>query len=700
MFSDKQFLVGLLLGAVMTLILEGIRYAMRVCRGPHEIQESCPAQPIYDFFEEATVGYLQIDLDGIVSRVNPKTSELFGLCRSEILGKHFSELDLFNPQERCPEGFRRKLSGGLPLHPYRRILQRRDGSVITIEVQEVLLRDKQGNVVGLLQVTTDITDCQRMEERALEAASELNALFQAFPDLFLKVNVNGTVLDCKRGDPKDPFLCPENFLGRSLHDVLPADAARLITETAAAARNTGSLKFSEYSLRSGESLAFYECRVLPLFWDQAAAIIRNVNKDKEAEKKLGHYAEELERKNDQLEATLTAAREATKLRSQFLANVRNEIRTPMNGVMSMLDALYGTELSAEQTRYIEHLKQSANSLLGFINDILDASRIDTGKLRLERIPFHLKVMLQELASVFEIRARAKGLSFSCLLPTVFPAIAVGDPGRLRQVLSNLLANAVKGFEVGEVRLELELMGKTDRTITVRFTVSNPGSADAPDVSQTLRAQRRSSAITTDGDELGLAISKQIVEKLGGKLDVKREMGRRSTFSFTAMFETQTPESRVLKPGPDSLEGVRVLIAGSNVDLLNQLLESWGCETAAVSASSAIAPAVQDATAEGKPFRLAVVDIDLPHLSKDILAEAIPPHSTKDLLLIAMTSSPLRGDGIELREEGYSAYLQKPIQASTLHDILAEVLRPRGVIEGAETFALVTRHTLSEQRLGR
>jgi len=396
----------------------------------------------------------------------------------------------------------------------------------------------------------------------------------------------------------------------------------------------------EFSMKAGESLAFYECRVLPLYWDQTAAVLRNVTKHKVAERKLGHYAEELERKNDELEATLTSAREATKLKSQFLANIRNEIRTPMNGVLGMLEFLFGSELTAEQRGYAEQAKQSANSLLGLINDILDASKIDAGKLRLERIPFHLRVTIEELASIFEIRARAKGLSFRCVLPGSFPWMAVGDPGRLRQVLSNLLANAIKFTEQGEVRLEVEMMRKADQTITVRFTVSDTGAglapAKEPDFFQSFTPVNGSNTRKYEGNGLGLAISKQIVELLGGEIGVTSEPGRGSTFWFTAVFDRQRPEQRLLAElQPASLQDLRVLIAGSKAitDTLEHLLGSWGCETVAVSAGDAIVPALQESAAEGRPFRLAMVDIDLPELNKNILANTTDSQPIEDLLLI-------------------------------------------------------------------
>jgi len=703
--GNKQLLAWALIGFAAALILQAISYVIRLRRRP--AHESGSPEPIHDFFEEAPAGYLQIDRDGVVKRANRKESELRGLSVDQMVGKHYAELEPSNMQERCREEIGEKLLGGSAVAPYHRTLQRPDGSVSTVEIREILLRDELGKPVGILLVSTDITDRQKTEEHAAETASELNALFQAFPDLFLRLNLEGRVLDCKRGDPKDPFLVPEKFLGKQLKDVLPAEAARLIGEAAESSRHANSLSVVEYSIKTSETLAFYECRVIPLYWDQTAAVLRNVTVQKVAESKLAHYAEELERKNDELEATLTSAREAAKLKSQFLTDISREIRTPMNGVLGMLESLFGTEMSEAQKGFAEQAKQSANSLLGLINDILDISKIDAGKLRLERIPFHLRALIEELATIFEIRARAKGLSFSYALPNAFPGTAVGDPGRLRQVLSSLLANAIKFTEQGEVKLDVDLVRKAGQTVTVRFSVSDTGAGIAPskqsDLFQNLGPANGTLTRKFEGNGLGLAISKQIVELLGGEIGVSSEPGRGSTFWFTAVFDRHVPEQRVLTdPEPASLEDLRVLIAGSKAitDPLQQLLESWGCHAMVVSTGDEIGRALQDAKSERKPFRLAVVDIDLPDLNKSIISSRSSLRLTEDLLLIAMTSSPLRGDGIDLREEGYSGYLQKPIQASTLRDILTEVLKPRGMVDSAAPVPLVTRHTLSEQKLVR
>jgi PAS domain S-box-containing protein len=705
MFTDWSILTWALLLVIIGLTIVPLRRMIRP-RSERPSHDAVSSNEDWDEFCEGLIGYLEIDHHGIVRRVNRTECELLGLPADEVLGRHYVDLEPASVQERCCQDLSLKFSGQVSLMPYERNLQRPDATIVTVRVHEQLLRGKRGNVIGMRSAILDITDHQRTREQALEKASELKALFQAFPDLVLRCDADGKVVDCKRGDPKDPcFGQSETFLGRQLQDILPADAARVLTEAAPRVRHTNSLEVVEYSTQVRQRQQFYECRVLPLYWDHTFAIIRNVTERKVAEQKLEQYAQELEQKNEQLESALQVAREATKVKSLFLANMSHEIRTPMNGVLGMTDFLLGTELSVEQREYAESIRQSADSLLRVINDILDISKIEAGKLCIERIPFHLGVTVGEIASLFAIRARAKGLNFQSVIPNSFPWMTIGDPGRLRQVLTNLLGNAIKFTDRGEVKIGMELLREAADSLTTRFTISDTG----PGMAQVQQKQLFQSFTQLDGSStrkyegtgLGLAISKQLVELMGGDIGVDSKLGRGSTFWFTTVFEKQLTTQLVeADPESISLRGVRVLIAASKSisATLKQFLEAWGCQSLEVSSVFTMIPALRGAVADGRPFRLALVDIDLPDLNAGVVAAAIKADPMLgNLLLIAMTSSPLRGDGINLRDEGFVGYLNKPVQPSTLYDLMAEILRAPRAIGGADELPLVTRHTLSEQK---
>jgi signal transduction histidine kinase len=207
---------------------------------------------------------------------------------------------------------------------------------------------------------------------------------------------------------------------------------------------------------------------------------RDITDRKLAQDKLRQYAQELQAKNEDLGVALAAAKEATELKSRFLANMSHEIRTPMNGVGGMAELLLGTALDSEQQEYAEAIKGSAETLLTVINDILDISKIEAGKLHIECIPFDLKAAIEEILGLLKIRAQAKGLKLSSKIAPGLPPSLLGDPVRLRQVLTNLLGNAVKFTERGEVSVRTELEVETSETVTVRFTIRDTGIGIAPE----------------------------------------------------------------------------------------------------------------------------------------------------------------------------------------------------------------------------
>jgi PAS domain S-box-containing protein len=530
-----------------------------------------------NLFDESPVGYLDIDTDGIVRRVNPKECEVRALSAQAMLGKHLADLNPANPQEQSREQIVRKLTQEISVESSQRKLQRPDGTVVVIEVTETLLRGPRGEVAGMRTVTTDVTDRHKSQEDAAKIASELKAFFKAFPDLFLGLDAEGKVLDCNGGNEKDPLLDPQAFAGRRIHDVLPQDITQHLLQAIAKVRRTSAVEVAEFSIDIRRIQQSYECRVLPLYWDRVIVVLRNISERKGAEERLTQDAQELERKNEQLESALTIAREATQLKSRFVATMSHEIRTPMNGVLGMTDLLMGTPLTAEQYEFASSIKHSADWLLTIVNDILDLSKIEAGKLRLDRIPFRLSVTVEEMASLFTLRARAKGLDFKTTIPSDLTCVTMGDPGRLRQVLTNLLGNAIKFTDRGEVGLALEVVRETAENLTVCFKVRDTGIGISKDqqgqLFQSFTQLDGSSSRKYGGTGLGLAISKQLVELLGGEVGVTSAAGRGSTFSFTAAFERQASEEL-------SFSGSNASGGSNKVEPENGSLKNLGVQIAA------------------------------------------------------------------------------------------------------------------------
>jgi len=633
------------------------------------------------------------DTAGTIVYANEKFCEISGYGRHELLGQNHRIVK----SGVHPAAFFSDLWGTITLgHVWHGEVcnKARDGRLYWVNATIVPLLDGDGQPRQYIAIRTDITDRKMTEANLKEQLDFVEKLLDAIPVPLYMKDTAGRYFKLNKAFEELLHIRRENFIGQTIHQLLPAaDAAMHAIQDSELFAHPGTQSYeAKVHARDGR---IYDTIYRKTSLTRADGSVSGL---------LGTIIDITERKAAEiaLQQAKNAAEAANQAKSEFLANMSHEIRTPMNGIIGMTDLALDSPLNDEQREYLSIVRSSAGALLTLINDILDFSKIEAGKLLVEHIAFDLHLLLAETLKPLALRAREKGLETSCVVAPEVPTHVQGDPGRLRQILVNLLGNAIKFTDHGEIALLATVDSRHNDRLTLHLAVRDSGIGIAPEKqAQIFEAFTQEDSSTTrryGGTGLGLSICSRLVALMGGRMWVDSEVGRGSTFHCTLELQAESAPGPDIDPVTVALRGRRVLVVDDNPgdrQSLLTMLRDWDLQPEPA-ANSAAALALLRST--DRPFDGILLNANMPGMDGFQLADAIhallPGGAAPPLLMLA--GDAMRGDAQRCQAHGIAGYFPKPIAAQ---ELLAALGRLFGLADRHQQTPpanhLVTRHSLRE-----
>lgn len=689
-------------GGVYTIILRDISERKKVEAALRQERDFTAA-----VLDTASALVVVADNQGRIVRANWACGQVTGYSWEDIRGRLLWDVfSLADEAAAFQAGFQELCSVQSP-SDHESYCSIKDGSRRLIAWSDAVLLNSEGAVEYVICTGIDVTERRRAEEALAKEANLLRTVIDLWPDhIFVKDSVGRYIVNNSAHRSALGKSSLSEVIGKTDFDFFPTElAAQNQTDERAIIASGQPMPDREARIVKPDGTQIWlSTRKVP--WQgQGGKVVglvgmsQDITDRKRIQEELEKYARELRENNEKLGAALAAAQEATQLKSQFLAKMSHEIRTPMNGVIGMIQLLLNTALDGEQREYAAFALRSAEALLRLLNDILDISKIEAGKLELEHRPFDLKTTLEDVVSLFALRASAKGLDLMCTVHSRVPRFVCGDAGRLRQILTNLLGNAVKFTERGGVIVQAERIGEADGKVTVQFGVEDTGIGIGPDqLPRLFENFVQADSSTTrkyGGTGLGLAISKQLAEMMGGKIAAESERGRGSRFWFTVVLEEQSEAGTPSRPQNHEEQGVqtalapdravlplkppgqttvgRILLAEDNhinQKVVVRILEKAGYQVDVVNNGREAVEALALTQ-----YDLVLMDVQMPIMDGFEATAEIRRRegATRHMPIIALTANAMAGDRDQCLQAGMDDFVSKPISVDEICQTLARWL---------------------------